>query len=344
MKPCPDQASNGAVRRPGGITRRHLLAASGAAAGLWAISYSRNATRASSPVFLAAGQRYDERLEQTIREGLLAVGVSPESLRGKRVLLKPNLVEPFRTAPQITTDPTVIAAAAEVFRRWDATVAVGEGPGHMRDTEFILDESRLAPMLRDLSLPFTDLNYDDMATAPNRGRTSKLREFFFPRAILEADLVVSLPKLKTHHWMGMTAALKNMYGTLPGLKYGWPKNVLHYAGIPQTVVDINASLPPTLTIVDGILCMEGDGPILGTAKPLGIIAVGTDLTAVDATCARIIGLVPELIPYLQIASNRLGTIDERHIDQRGIAWRDVATPFTLLDVPHLRPLLGQRDV
>ena len=83
-----------------------------------------------------------------------------------------------------------------------------------------------------------------------------------------------MPKLKTHHWMGLTAAMKNLYGTLPGLIYGWPKNVLHYAGIPQTVVDINASLPPRIAIVDGIVCMEGDGPILGTPKPMGLLAIG----------------------------------------------------------------------
>ena len=72
---------------------------------------------------------------------------------------------------------------------------------------------------------------------------SPLEGLYFPRSVLEADLVVSLPKLKTHHWVGMTASMKNLYGLLPGIKYGWPKNVLHHAGIPQTVVDINASAP-----------------------------------------------------------------------------------------------------
>jgi len=156
--------------------------------------------------------------------------------------------------------------------------------------------------------------------------------------VLEADLVVSLPKLKTHHWVGMTAAMKNLYGTLPGVVYGWPKNVLHHAGIPQTVADINASLPKTVAIVDAIVGMEGDGPIMGTAKPLGLLAIGTSATAVDATCARVIALDPARVPYLAIAAGMLGPIDEAHILQRGERWQDVASPFRLIDAPHLSEL------
>ena len=108
----------------------------------------------------------------------------------------------------------------------------------------------------------------------------------------EADLIVSLPKMKTHHWVGVTAAMKNLYGTIPGCKYGWPKNVLHYSGIPETVFDINASLPRTIAIVDGIDCMEGDGPIMGTLKRMGLVIVGTYPAAVDATVCRLMEVDP----------------------------------------------------
>ena len=138
----------------------------------------------------------------------------------------------------------------------------------------------------------------------------------------------------------MTGALKNMYGVLPGLKYGWPKNVLHHAGIPQTVYDINASLGKTIAIVDGILCMEGDGPIMGKPKPLGLIAIGANPTAVDATCARIMGLEPKRISYLKLAAGRLGPLREGLIVQRGESWCDMVSPFELLDKPHLAGLRG----
>jgi uncharacterized protein (DUF362 family) len=146
--------------------------------------------------------------------------------------------------------------------------------------------------------------------------------------------------MKTHHWMGLTAGMKNLYGVLPGLSYGWPKNVLHHNGIPETVYDINASLPSLLAIVDGIDCMEGDGPILGSLKRMGLVIVGTNLPAVDATAARIMGLVPERIPYLSLAANRLGPLEESRITQRGEAWRYVASRFEMVDQPHLRRLIA----
>ena len=147
-----------------------------------------------------------------------------------------------------------------------------------------------------------------------------------------------MPKLKTHHWVGFTASMKNLYGTLPGIAYGWPKNVLHYAGIPQTVFDINATLTKTLAIVDGIVCMEGDGPIMGSPKPLGLVLVGSNLAAMDATVARIMGLEPDRVSYLNLAADRLGPIVDRRIEQRGEAWRPFVSPFKILNVPHLRDL------
>lgn len=326
-------------RAPTRLSRRALLWTAGAAgSSLAALPWLRDLLSDEAAVFLARGQRYDGPLEQTIRDGLTATGFRPELIRGKRVLLKPNLVEPTRRSPQLTTHPAIVLAAAEVFRRWGASVVVGEAPGHVRDTELALVESGLAEALETAGLEFADLNYDDVARVPNLGGTSQLAGFYFPRAVIEADLVVSLPKMKTHHWVGMTGALKNLYGVLPGIKYGWPKNVLHHAGIPQTVVDINASLPKTVTIVDGILAMEGDGPILGTAKPMGLVAVGTNLTAVDATLARIMGLRPERIGYLSRAAGRLGPVRESLIDQRGERWQTVASPFRMLDFPHLQQL------
>ena len=219
--------------------------------------------------------------------------MAPESVRGKRVLLKPNLVEPTRDCPHMTTHPAMILAAAEVFRGWGASVTVGEGPGHVRDTEMALVESGVAEALDSTQLPFADLNYEEVAwTAQSRPGAASSTGFYFPQAVAEADLIVSLPKMKTHHWVGVTAAMKNLYGTIPGIKYGWPKNVLHHNGIPETVFDINASLPKTIAIVDGIDCMEGDGPIMGTLKPMGLVVVGTNPAAVDATVCRLMDVDP----------------------------------------------------
>lgn len=321
------------------VDRRALLIGVGAAAaGIAALPWLDRALHARAGVFVARNQRYDGPLERTVRDGLLATGFDPAAVRGKRVLLKPNLVEPIRTCPQMTTHPALVVAAAEVFRRWGAEVTVGEGPGHMRDTEMALAESGMAEALDGARLGFADLNYSQLGWTGNAGNATSLAGFHFPREVVEANLIVSMPKMKTHHWVGYTGALKNLYGVIPGIKYGWPKNVLHYAGIPESIFDINASLPRTVAIVDGILAMEGDGPIMGSAKPMGLVVIGTNSTAVDATLGRIMGFDPAKIGYLGLAAGRLGPIDERYIDQRGERWQDVTSPFRIIDAPQLRGL------
>jgi len=321
------------------IDRRALLIGAGAtiaALTVWPIA--RRALRPRSAVFVARNQRYDGPLSQTIHDGLLASGLTPGALAGKTVLLKPNLVEPTRDSPQMTTHPAVVVAAAETFRRWGARVMVGEGPGHMRDTEMALIESGMQEALDDAGLDFLDLNYSRVGWVPNGGKASKLDGFFFPEPVIQADLIVSMPKMKTHHWVGYTGALKNLYGVIPGIKYGWPKNVLHHAGIPETIFDINASLPKTMAIADGILAMEGDGPIMGSPRPMGLLVMGTNSTAVDATLGRLMGFDPALVPYMQLAANRLGPVDESCVLQRGESWQPLAKPFKILDVPHLQKL------
>jgi uncharacterized protein (DUF362 family) len=321
---------------PATLDRRALLVGTGAvAAGLIGYPIARRLFTARKPVFLARGQRYGRPLAKTIRDGLLAVGFDSARLRGRRVLLKPNLVEPAREAPHLTTHPAVVLAAAEVFRGWGAEVLVGEAPGHVRDTEFALSESGMGAALQSEKIEFVDFNYSQVRSVPNAGRMSSIEQFRFPRELLEVDLLVSMPKLKTHHWVGFTAAMKNLYGTLPGQVYGWPKNVLHYAGIPQTVVDINASVPRTITVVDGILCMEGDGPIMGTPKRMGLLAVGLNPTALDATLARITGFDPRRVPYLALAEGKLGPIADWAITQRGERWQELVDPFAIIDERHL---------
>lgn len=319
------------------IDRRSLLVGGGIAlAG--AAGAATQALQKPAPVFVAAGQSYSGHLVTTIAEGLRACGLDPNGFRGKRVLLKPNLVEPNRRVPHMTTHPAMVIAAAEVFRGWGAQVTVGEAPGHLRDTEVALVESGLSEALSGERIPFADLNYEEVGWRRNRGRFSRLPGIFFPRTVLEADLIVSMPKMKTHHWVGVTCATKNLYGILPGIKYGWPKNVLHHNGIPQTVADIAASAPRTIAIVDGIDCMEGDGPILGSLKHMGLVLIGAALPAVDATAARIMGLEPSRIEYLQLAARRLGSTNESRIEQRGERWQSVASPFHVLDEEHLQKL------
>jgi uncharacterized protein (DUF362 family) len=250
------------------------------------------------------------------------------------VLLKPNLVEPSLSAPHINTHPELVRAVAEVFRSWDASeVLAGEGAGHVRDTQLVLQESGMAGMLEEAKIPFVDLNHDEVVKVPNQLGLTSLTDFYLPKAILKADLLVSMPKMKTHHWAGFTLSMKNLFGVMPGICYGWPKNILHYEGIFESILDLTATLRPQLAIVDGVIGMEGDGPIMGTPKQSRVLVLGTNLPAVDATSVRLMGYDPLRIPYLEYASGRLGPVQDSHIEQRGERVEALSSRFELLDHP-----------
>jgi uncharacterized protein (DUF362 family) len=252
-------------------------------------------------------------------------------VQGRAVLLKPNFVEPD---PQgvINTHPAVVAAARECFLRLGAkTVIVAEGPGHERDTEGIVETNGLRHYLGPLADKFVDLNVDDVRLVRTGTRASQVKELYLPRTVLEADFVVSMPKLKTHHWAGVTLSLKNMFGIVPGSCYGWPKNALHWAGLTRSILDINSTVRPDFAIVDGIVGMEGNGPLQGVAKPCGLLVAGDDPVAVDATCARIMGLIPERIDYLAHAGLLLGHLKIENVKQLGESLESVRTPFVVLD-------------
>ncbi len=324
---------------PGRPSRRGFLAGAGAV-GLSAASVpalrrlDEGGWRADVVVAPASG--YSDGLAGVVRDGLAALGLGPGWARGKSVLLKPNLVEPSSLAPHVNTHPAVVRAVAEVFRSWDAReVFVAEGQGHCRDTAYVLEQSGLGPVLDEARLEFVDLNHDDVFAVRNRFRSTRLRALQLPATLRRADLVVSLPKLKTHHWAGVTLAMKNLFGLMPGVAYGWPKNVLHQAGIPGSILDINAAVAPALAIVDAIVGMEGDGPIMGTPVAMGALVLGTNLPAVDATGARLMGFDPARVPYLAGASGRLGPIADRHIRQRGEPIARLARRFAIVDHPSL---------
>jgi uncharacterized protein (DUF362 family) len=251
-------------------------------------------------------------------------------VRGKKVLLKPNFVEP---APEgiINTHPAVVAAARECFLRLGAeSVRVAEGPGHERDTEGIVETIRLREHMGPLPGQFIDLNTDEVQSVTLRTRASRLKELYLPKTVLEADFVVSMPKLKTHHWVGVTLSLKNMFGIVPGCCYGWPKNILHWAGIAGSILDINSTVRPDFAIVDGIVGMEGNGPIQGTPKSSQVLVLGDDPVAVDATCARVMGLDPQRIDYLAKAGTLLGHLKPEKIQQLGETIASVRSQFAVL--------------
>jgi uncharacterized protein (DUF362 family) len=309
--------------------RRFLQVSAGGVGAAAAVIGAKRVFAERHRVHIARASSYDIDLAALLHDGLRELG-QLELLRGKKVLLKPNLVETAAHHAHINTHPAMVVAAAQVAAELGATeVTVAEGPGHRRDVELVLDESGLGTALNEHRLRFVDLNHDAVETVENRGAFTTLKQLTLPRTVLKADVVISMPKLKTHHWVGATLAMKNCFGIMPGLVYGWPKNRLHHEGINRSILDIVATVRPELAIVDGILGMEGDGPIMGTPKPAGVVVMGTNLPAVDATCTRIMQIDPAKVIYLAGCPSSIGHTDPSRIDLTGEAVRQCAMPFVM---------------
>lgn len=250
-------------------------------------------------------------------------------LRDKKVLLKPNFVE-WHPGRPINTDIEVIRQVAEACLLLGAReVIVGEAAGHRRDPWFSVNNPAVRQAL-DKKIRRVDLNHGNVTRILNKGFYTGLPCFYLAEDLTSADVVISLPKLKTHHWVGATLSMKNLFGTLPGIYYGWPKNVLHCRGIVGSIVDLALSIPVHYAIIDGIIGMEGDGPILGTPKKVGTILMGKDLLAVDSTAARIMGFDAFQLSYMALAALHLPGLDSSIISYRGEHPRKYATRFDCL--------------
>jgi len=317
------------------ITRRDWAKGAGmVAAGVAASAALESCTRpaperpiqAWAPVSIYRAGSYSEALYDLLRR---IIADHALDVRGKRVVLKPNLVEfDYRTV--INTNPKLVHAALEAFRAAGAAeVRIAEGPGHRRVTLDLADAGGYFATVPNFESIFTDLNLDEITRVNLVRPQSKLDSLYLPNTVLGCDLLVSMPKLKTHHWTGATLSMKNLFGLVPGGVYGWPKNVLHWAGIPECIADLHALFPRTFSIVDGIIGMEGNGPIQGTPRAAGVVVAGPSPVAVDATCCRIMGLDPKRVRYLQLAAGE-HNFGEELIPQRGERIESVATRFAVL--------------
>jgi len=318
---------------PPKFDRRSFITVAGAAAVAgWAsvklpkpgIALRRAQAVPRSTVAIVKAPNYSAEIAQRILEGVKLCGLD---VTGKKVLLKPNLVE-WDHSTSINTDVAVVSAALEVFHQLGASeVKIGEGPGHRRDTYDLAQQARYRKEVAKFDGVFVDLNRDDVSPVKHFADES---EFYFANTILGADVIVSLAKMKTHHWAGATLSMKNLFGLVPGSVYGWPKNTLHKIGIDRSIVELSRVFRNTFAIIDGVIGMEGNGPIQGTPKQAGVLVMGRDLRAVDATCCRIMGIDPNRLEYLA-TSNGLGNFYETDIQQRGETIASVRTDFKLIE-------------
>jgi uncharacterized protein (DUF362 family) len=282
----------------------------------WSIRGQLERFKPPAVVGLASADTY-ETLGSTIAD-LWKIAEMPD-LSGKRVLVKPNLLDQVENE-LATTHPKVVGAVVDLLISLGVRqVVVGDGSAFQRDTTSVARRCGLLDELASRSIPFYDLNYEELvAVAVRDGWIRNTDTLWMPSRVTDADYIVSLPKLKTHHWAGVTLSLKNLLGLIPGSRYGWPKNIIHMNGINPTIIGLYEALPPVLALVDGIIGMEGNGPLAGKPVQHGLLAAGRDPLAVDITCAQLMGFAIDSIPYLA-GGAAAGIGQAMRIETRGIS-------------------------
>lgn len=254
-------------------------------------------SRVGEPDVLVQDSEYDISEEQV--ERILDRFEYPWT--GKKVLVKPNLLGLFKPDRAVTTHPSLVRSVVQCLKRRGACVTVGDNPG-LRGYG---DNERIAR--------FTEVFdsaggcYENIAKNSTRIQLNNRRNdsVLVSTSVLESDLVVSLPKLKTHMLTQISCAIKNTFGYL----VGGEKTRLHSlsrAGrdFCETIVDVFMIKPPDLTIVDAVVGMEGSGPSAGDPRAIGKLIAGRDAVLVDLFTAGLIGVAPENLFQMQIARER----------------------------------------
>lgn len=246
-------------------------------------------------------------IEEAVESALSsALGDDVGLIRGKRVLIKPNLLSAREPHRGVTTHPAVVGGAIDFFREHGAEVAVGDSPaGAVRGVRRVWESTGMLELCEARGVPLVNFEASGCVRRMVDGRGYPIAGL-----LLEYDLVASVPKLKTHVLTLITAAIKNVFGCVPGFQ----KSALHLKhprpdAMSKVLVDVFSLVRPWVTLVDAVEVMEGDGPSSGSLRRLNFVAAAMDCVALDACLSRIIGIDPKRVPTTREALRRnLGTI------------------------------------
>lgn len=275
-------------------------------------------------VFLAKCENYSRpTVEQVVENLLTQMGGTKRFVKpGQTVLLKVNLLSPVSPDKAVTTHPEIARAVAKLFCDSGARVLIGDSSGGIipegNRTSQALKTAGIQAIADELGVEA--VNFDTMPIVELANpRGAEYEKIYLAKPVLDADLVVSLPKLKTHSFTLFTGAVKNMYGCIPGGRKAWyhrvapsPRNFSEY------LVDVYSLARPHLAIMDGVVAMEGDGPSAGNPRQVSTILASSDSVALDAVACRLVSLDPAAVSMLNIAKARsLGETERSQIRIHG---------------------------
>lgn len=251
-----------------------------------------------------------------------ALDVEAELTPDTRVLLKPNMLLGAEPAKAATTHPAFLHAVARRLRELGVkTIVLADSSGGLYN-ELLLRKTYDACGFSALSDVLT-LNYDTASRKKNG--------FQIIAPVLEADYVINCAKLKTHALMLMTAAVKNMFGSVPGIKkaeYHCTRATIE--PFTKLILDLHETVKPQLNLVDAIDCMEGNGPSGGTVRHMGFTLASRSAYAADEACAVLMNIRPTMVRTIQLARRR-GLADVNAIQYTGDGLAPAVPAFTLPD-------------
>lgn len=264
---------------------------------------------------------YDvDSVEKKLREGFELLGgnsflrnLIPEN---SKVLLKPNLLTIIEKGSPVITHYAMFEAVVRIVKEYSNNITFGDSPGS-GDTRKTAEKSGLMEVADRHGVKFADFNEEVHVELDN----PLMYKFWnVAKAAYEADVVITLPKLKTHAMMYYTGAVKNQFGCIPGSqKAEWHTKLPDAVNFGKMLLDLNAVVKTSFAIIDGIVAMEGNGPRNGTPKKMDTIIMGKCLTAVDSTAVRLIGYDNVLaVPFLKVAHDtKWGAVMPEEIEVLG---------------------------
>jgi uncharacterized protein (DUF362 family)/Pyruvate/2-oxoacid:ferredoxin oxidoreductase delta subunit len=274
-----------------------------------------------SPVSIVKCQNYDESLVLSgLRRSIdLIGGISTFVKRGNRVLLKPNLLYGKSPEKAVTTHPSILRGMIQIVREAGGIPSIGDSPavGSLTKTA---EKAGIKAVADEMKCPLVEF---DKPVLPPRGGGKIFKQLEIDQTVLDADVIINLPKFKTHSLTLLTLGVKNLFGCIPG-----PRKALWHlkAGedrktFAQILVDIYQIIQPSLTILDGIMGMEGNGPNGGRPIPLGLILASGNSLSLDQVACDLLGISRESLLTTRVAFEQGMREDE--IDVLGERVEDV---------------------
>ena len=244
----------------------------------------------------------DKEVEAALRKAISAVTDLDYIRKGTRVVIKPNLVSFLSPDRAATSHPVVLNALIRILNERGADITVGDSPGGLFNSVYV---NRVYKATGMNNIEGAALNRNFSQSVYHSDSALRAKEFAYTSYLDDADVIINLCKLKTHGMMGMSNAVKNMFGIIPGtIKPEFHFKFPNHSDFADMLIDLNESFRPALCICDAVTGMEGNGPTSGTPRDIGLIAASEDPYKLDLVCAKIIGLEKDNVPTLRRAFER----------------------------------------